>query len=75
MEPVVNVKDIFNDAYNLFYLKWKDADSEEDILQMWEEAKEIKNKHNDGFGLCEAILTKLSQLIEKDCKRRNNHGE
>ena len=69
------IKDIFNETYNVFYRKWENASCEEDILQMWEEAKEIKNKYNDGFGLCEAILTKLSQIIEKDCKRRNNHGK
>lgn len=64
------VKDIFNDTYNVFYRKWENASCEEDILQMWEEAKEIKNKYNDDYDLCKTILKILSEIIKDDCKRR-----
>lgn len=69
------VKDIFNDTYNVFYRKWENASCEEDILQMWEEAKELKNKHNDDYGLCKAILMLLGEIIRDDCKRREDNGE
>jgi hypothetical protein len=74
MDSVVNVKDIFNDIYNVFYLKWKDVKSEADILQMWEEAKKLRNKHNDKYDLCKDNLLKLCNIIEEDYKRRNNYG-
>ncbi|WMJ85469.1 hypothetical protein [Anaerocolumna sp. MB42-C2] len=69
------VKDIFNDTYNVFYRKWENASNEEDILKMWEEAKELKNKYNDEYGLCETILMKLSEIIKDDFKRRIDDAE
>jgi hypothetical protein len=69
------IKDIFNDTYNVFYRKWENASREEDILQMWEEAKALKNKHNDDYGLCKAILMILCEIINDDCEGSEDSGE
>jgi hypothetical protein len=70
------IKNIFNDTYNLFYLKWKDIKTEEEISAMWEKAKEINRKHND-CKLCRDIMLFLCNNIELDLKQREvrDNGE
>jgi hypothetical protein len=69
------VKQIFNNGYNYFYLKWKDIKNPEDIELMWNEAKEINRKHND-CELCHDILLNLSKIIHNDFKLRSvNDGQ
>ena len=65
------VKMIFNDTYNLFYLKWKDIKTEEEISAMWEKAKEINRKHDD-CKLCRDIMLFLCNNIELDLKQRED---
>lgn len=67
------IKNVFNDTYNSFYLKWKDIKTEEEIVPMWEEAKALNRKNGDSK-LCRDILLFLCNNIELELKQREGAG-
>lgn len=60
-----DLKSIFNETYNSFYLKWKNnISSEDDILKMRNEARELSRKYGD----CDLILhitVNLATILEQ----------
>lgn len=64
------VKNIFNETYNKFYLKWKDIKSEDEFKTMWDEAKNIGKKYNSD--LSENILFNLCKIIQHEFLQRRS---
>jgi len=64
------VKNIFNETYNKFYLKWKDIQNEDDFKTMWDEAKSIGKKYNSD--LSKNILINLCKIIEHEFLQRGS---
>ena len=63
------VRQIFNDTYNVFYKKWKDISSPEQWVQLMQDMREIDQKYN--CDLCRQILLELVKVIEDEFKRRD----
>lgn len=64
------VKQIFNEAYNIFYRKWHTISDPEQWVQLMQEMREIDQKYN--CDLCRQILIELVRVIEDEFKRRND---
>ena len=62
------VRQIFNDTYNVFYKKWKDISSLEQWVDLVQDASRINQKYN--CELCKQILLELVKVIEDYFKRR-----
>lgn len=62
------VKQIMNEAYNKFYLKWRMEMSESNIDTMMQEAHEISHKFN--CELCNNLMANLVTCIEEEWRRR-----
>lgn len=58
------VRQIFNDTYNVFYKKWKDISSPEQWADLMQDMREINQKYN--CDLCRQILLELVKVIEHD---------
>lgn len=60
-----DIKSIFSETYNSFYLKWKNnISSQDDILKMRNEARELSRKYRD----CDLILhitVDLATILEQ----------
>ncbi len=63
------VRQIFNDTYNVFYKKWKDISSPEQWVPLMQDMREIDRKYN--CDLCRQILIELVKVIEDEFKRRD----
>ena len=63
------VRQIFNDTYNIFYKKWKDISSLEQWVNLVQDASRINQKYN--CELCKQILLELVKVIEDGFKRRD----
>jgi len=68
------VKLIFKDTYNL-YLKYKEASTDKEYLELIAESNEIDNKYP--FQLCHVMVLELLNIIEDYCKQggANNNGK
>ena len=62
------VRQIFNDTYNVFYKKWKDISSLEQWVDLIQDMSRINQKYN--CELCKQILLELVKVIEDGFKRR-----
>ena len=62
------IRQIFNDTYNVFYKKWKDISSSEDWVLLIQDMREIDQKYK--CDLCRQILLELVKVIEDEFKRR-----
>ena len=62
------VKQIMNEVYNRFYLKWRKSMTEDNIDQILQEAREINQKYN--CDLCRHMVVDLIECIEEEYKRR-----
>ncbi len=69
------VKNIFNETYNEFYLKWKNKVlSEKDVIDMANEAREISRKYGD-IDLVRHITVNLATMFEQDYLNRGKCHE
>ena len=62
------VREIFNEVYNKFYRKYKQANTDEEFKLLIREANELDKKYP--FDLCHHMLLDLINIIEKDYKER-----
>jgi hypothetical protein len=64
----IEVRQIFNDTYNVFYKKWKDISNPDDWVILAQEMKEIDHRYD--CDLCRQILLELVKLIEYEFKSK-----
>lgn len=62
------VKQIMNEAYNGFYLKWRNNLTIDNADQMMQEVNELDEKYP--YPLCRKILLELVEIIEDGFKKR-----
>jgi len=62
------VKQIFNEAYNIFYRKWHTISDQEQWVQLTQEMREIDQKYN--CDLCRQILLELVVVIQEEFLKR-----
>lgn len=62
------VRQIFNDTYNVFYKKWKDISNPDDWVILMQEMRDIDNKYQ--CDLCRQILLELVKVIENEFKSK-----
>ncbi len=62
------VRQIFNDTYNVFYKKWKDISNPDDWVKVAQDMRDINRKYD--CELCKAILLELVKSIESEFKQR-----
>ncbi len=60
-----HIKDIFNDTYNEFYLKWRNISSEQEWPELLRDARNIGMLHNN-HPLCQKIIIELVDIIEQN---------
>jgi hypothetical protein len=63
------VRQIFNDTYNVFYKKWINSDAAYDPAVMLQEARELNQKYE---GQKIVNIAELIACIEKERRRQNN---
>lgn len=56
------IRNIFNDIYNKFYLKWKDISNPTDWDDLMHDMRNLSDKYP--YPLCRKILLELVQVIE-----------
>lgn len=62
------IKNIFNEVYNVFYRKWKDISSKSDWPQLMQDARELNQKYP--YILCQKMLLELVDIIEDGFKEK-----
>ena len=62
------VREIFNEVYNKFYRKYKEANTDEEFKSLIREANELDKKYS--FDLCHHMLLDLINIIENNYKER-----
>ncbi|HKL99226.1 MAG TPA: hypothetical protein VJZ06_04915 [Mobilitalea sp.] len=65
------VRQIFNDTYNIFYKKWKDISTLEQWIDLVQDMSRINQKYN--CELCKQILLELVKVIEHGFKQREEY--
>lgn len=60
------IRNIFNETYNVFYKKWKDISALADWPILMQEARELNKKYP--YSLCQQILLELIEIIEDGFK-------
>lgn len=63
------VRQIFYETYNVFYLKWKDISNPADWDNLHKDMGELSKKYP--YPICRQILLELVEIIEDGFKRRN----
>lgn len=63
------VRQIFNETYNVFYKRWKDISNPADWDTLMQEARELNEKYP--YKLCQQILLELIDIVEDEYKRRD----
>jgi hypothetical protein len=58
------VRQIFNETYNVFYRKWKDISNPDDWPKLMQEMHEIDDKYQ--CELCSKILLELVVVIQNE---------
>lgn len=64
------VRNIFNETYNVFYRKWHTITDPEQWVQLMQDMREIDKKYN--CDLCRQMLIELVRVIEDEFKRRDD---
>ena len=62
------IRNIFNETYNVFYVKWKDISDLSKWDDLMQDVRDLNNKYP--YSLCEKILLGLIEIIEDKFKRR-----
>jgi hypothetical protein len=62
------VKQIMNDVYNGFYLKWRKQLTQENAGEMMQEYRELNQRYP--YELCYVNLLNLLECIENEFRRR-----
>jgi hypothetical protein len=62
------VRQIFHEAYNVFYKKWKDISSPEQWGDLMKDMHEIDGRYQ--CDLCRQILLELVKVIENEFKSK-----
>lgn len=65
----IEVRQIFNEAYNVFYKKWINSNTPFNADQMMQEARELNQKYD--CDLCRHMLADLIVCIEDEYRRRD----
>jgi hypothetical protein len=63
------VKQIMNEVYNRYYLKWRNDYTPDKVEQMLQEAYAISKKYD--CSLCRTMLAELIICIEEEYRRRD----
>lgn len=63
------VKQIMDETYNKFYLKWRNALTLENAEHMMQEVRELEKKYP--YRLCHDNLLNFIECIEKEYRRRS----
>lgn len=66
------VRQIFNDTYNVFYKKWKDISTPDQWIDLVQDMHEIDQRYN--CDLCRQILLELVKVIENEFRSRDIHA-
>ena len=61
------VKQIFNETYNVFYLKWKSISNPADWKALMQDVRDLNEKYP--YPLCRRILLELVEIIEDGFQR------
>jgi hypothetical protein len=70
-----NVNTIFVEVYYVFFLRWVEKiKSEEDVIKMTEEARELSRRHGD-IDLVQHITVNLATMLEQDYLSRGKADE
>lgn len=64
------IKNIFNEVYNVFYRKWKDISSKSDWPKLMQEARELNKKYD--CELCSDMVLGLIKCIENEYAKRSD---
>lgn len=67
------VRQIFNEVYNVFYKKWHTISDPEQWVLLMQEMREIDHKYN--CDLCRQMLLELIKVIEDEFKRRDTSDQ
>lgn len=67
------VRNIFNETYNVFYKKWRNISAPDDWKIMRQEAIELDRKYP--YSLCHQILLELIECIEANFIDRRDTSE
>lgn len=62
------VRQIFNDTYNVFYKKWKDISAVDQWSLLMQDVRDINDKYP--YRLCRDILLDLMECLEEEFRRR-----
>lgn len=63
----IEVRQIFNETYNVFYKKWINPNTEYNVDQMMQEARELNQKYE---GQKVVNIVELIECIEDERRRR-----
>jgi hypothetical protein len=67
----LEVREIWNITYNVFYKKWISPETIHDSEVMWQEVREIDRKYN--CKMCHEMLMGLVESIDQEIVRRNQN--
>ncbi|MDF2538864.1 MAG: hypothetical protein K0S76_1885 [Herbinix sp.] len=62
------VKQIMNEVYNKFYLKWRNTLTQENASEMMQDVRDIEKFYP--YDLCSSNLLSLVECIEEEYRRR-----
>lgn len=62
------IRNIFNETYNVFYTKWKSISNPSDWDRLMQDVRELNQKYP--YSLCRKMLLELVEIIEDEFKRR-----
>lgn len=63
------VRNIFNETYNVFYKKWRNISNQDDWPRLMQEMHEINDKYQ--CELCSKILLELVVVIQNEFLKRS----
>lgn len=64
----VEIRNIFNETYNVFYKKWKSISNPADWDILMQEVRDLNRKYP--YSLCQRILLELVEIIEDGFKEK-----
>lgn len=67
----IEIREIWNITYNVFYKKWINPDIVYDPAAMWQEVYEIDRKYD--CKMCHEMLMGLVESIDQEIVRRNKN--
>lgn len=63
------VRSVMNEVYNVWFSKYKNAETDQEFQDMVRDVHEIKKKYP--FKICHDMLLEMSNIIENYYKERN----